>query len=246
MSDKFNFLIDGNHFDKEFENKNNDIEFYKSMAGETPVQVLELGVGTGRVAIPLAQAGHAITGVDFSESMLTATANKARAAGVEISLSRHDIRDYQPMRPYERIFCPVNTFAHFSGSEAQAILQTVFLALTDSGLFVLDIPNPQKYLDPEIYSKTYSTQYPNPDGSGLLFVSTELKINGNQLTIERNYMSENRTAVSKERMTMYFFMLEHWISALKSIGFKIKEVYGDHQKDTYEKSSPSLLIVCEK
>ena len=47
-----------------------DIDFYENLARATDGPVLELGVGTGRVAIPLAQAGHDVVGVDQSASML--------------------------------------------------------------------------------------------------------------------------------------------------------------------------------
>lgn len=56
-----NYLIRGDHFDSEFPNKVNDLEFYLGIAGKKPLRILELGVGTGRISIPLARLGHAVT-----------------------------------------------------------------------------------------------------------------------------------------------------------------------------------------
>src|SRR5207248_7795484 len=63
-----------------------DVDFYVEEARRSGGPVLELGVGTGRVAIPIALAGLRVVGVDSSEGMLEVAAERAELAGVELDL----------------------------------------------------------------------------------------------------------------------------------------------------------------
>src|SRR5439155_22756450 len=63
-----------------------DVEFYVAEAVRSGGPVLELGVGTGRIAVPIAQAGLRIGGVDSSEGMLAVPREQAARAGGELDL----------------------------------------------------------------------------------------------------------------------------------------------------------------
>src|SRR5262249_59841246 len=71
-----------------------DIPFYAQLAGEADGPLVELAVGNGRVAVPVAQAtGKTVIGVDSSAAMLEMACAKAAAAGVELDLREGDMRD---------------------------------------------------------------------------------------------------------------------------------------------------------
>jgi 2-polyprenyl-3-methyl-5-hydroxy-6-metoxy-1,4-benzoquinol methylase len=59
-----------------------DIAFYRDLAQRTKGQALEVGVGTGRVAVELAKAGIRVTGLDLSAAMLAIATEEAAASGV--------------------------------------------------------------------------------------------------------------------------------------------------------------------
>ncbi|HUQ16935.1 MAG TPA: methyltransferase domain-containing protein, partial [Candidatus Saccharimonadales bacterium] len=61
-----------------------DVDWFRSVASGTGGPVLELGCGTGRIAVALAADGHAVVGLDRSEAMLGRAAERARAAGVVV------------------------------------------------------------------------------------------------------------------------------------------------------------------
>jgi SAM-dependent methyltransferase len=65
---------------------------------DPPARILDLGCGTGSLAVLLAQAGHEVTGIDTSARMLTHARAKAAAAGVEVELAHGDAAD-PPLRP---------------------------------------------------------------------------------------------------------------------------------------------------
>src|SRR5947209_11995761 len=71
-----------------------DIPFYVDLAREAEGPVVELAVGNGRVAIPVAQAtGRSIIGIDSSPAMLEQARSRAAKAGVELNLREGDMRD---------------------------------------------------------------------------------------------------------------------------------------------------------
>ena len=73
-----------------------DVEFYLGLARRTGGKVLEVGIGTGRVGVRLAQAGMDVTGLDLSGDMLAIAAQRAAAAGCgdRVTLVQGDMREF--------------------------------------------------------------------------------------------------------------------------------------------------------
>lgn len=65
----------------------------KEMGSDKSLRILDIGCGTGRHAIELAKRGHAVTGIDLSESLLQRAKDKARQAGLQIDFQRQDARN---------------------------------------------------------------------------------------------------------------------------------------------------------
>ena len=73
-----------------------DVRFYVGLAREADGPLIELAVGTGRVAIPVAQAtGRRVVGIDSSPAMLAQARKRAVEAGVELDLREEDIRELE-------------------------------------------------------------------------------------------------------------------------------------------------------
>ena len=66
------------------------VAFFRRLGDGSPLSIIEPGIGTGRVALPLAMAGHHVTGVDISRPMLDACATKADALRVRDRVELHD------------------------------------------------------------------------------------------------------------------------------------------------------------
>jgi SAM-dependent methyltransferase len=96
-----------------------DISFYVDLALAAGGPVVELGVGTGRVAIPTAMAGVHVIGVDSSAGMLAVCGEHARAAGVEgrLDLRRGDLRAPPVDERVRLVTCPFRAFLHLSSDE---------------------------------------------------------------------------------------------------------------------------------
>src|SRR5258708_20737321 len=84
-----------------------DIPFYVELARQADGPLVELAIGNGRVAIPVAQAtGQRVIGIDASPAMLELARANAAAAGVELDPRQGDIRDILLHEPAALIYCP--------------------------------------------------------------------------------------------------------------------------------------------
>src|ERR671933_2573833 len=84
-----------------------DVPFYVALAREADGLLVELAVGTGRVAIAVAQAtGRRVIGIDSSPAMLAQARANAAAAGVDHDLREGDMRDLTLDEPAAMIYCP--------------------------------------------------------------------------------------------------------------------------------------------
>lgn len=123
-----------------------DIPLYLEYAKATDGQVLECGVGTGRVAIPLARAGINIVGVDVSDKMLAVARGKLAKEPTEVQarvkLVRADMRNFQLKQHFSLCIIPFNTFLVLLTVEDQeATLATINPHLLPRGKLIISVFN---------------------------------------------------------------------------------------------------------
>ena len=90
-----------------------DVPFYVGLARNADGPLVELAVGTGRVAIPVAQAtGRRVIGIDSSPAMLAQARVRAVEEGVELDLREGDIRELEIEESAALIYCPGRSLLH--------------------------------------------------------------------------------------------------------------------------------------
>jgi SAM-dependent methyltransferase len=121
------------------------VDLLAGLAAElAPLPVLELGVGTGRLAIPLAARGFDVVGLDSSAAMLARLSDNDPAASVTVC--RGDMVDDQPAGPFGLVFVAYNTFFNLlTESRQQSCFASVADRLAPGGAFVIEafVPEPQ-------------------------------------------------------------------------------------------------------
>ena len=117
-----------------------DLEFYKRWLPQNKnARILELCCGTGRLTIPIAAEGYAISGVDNTKSMLKQAKAKAAERGLAIDFIEADIRTLHLPEQYDFIFIPFNSIHHlYTNDDLYKALGTVKKHLKEGGLFLLD------------------------------------------------------------------------------------------------------------
>ena len=120
-----------------------DVAFYVDEAVRSGGPVLELGVGTARIAIPIAAEGIQVVGVDLSEGMLAVARERADLAAVAVDLRHGDMRDPPVEGVFPLIVIPFRTPVPPSPDTSHAAaLRTVGRLLAPGGRFVFDVFTP--------------------------------------------------------------------------------------------------------
>ncbi len=114
-----------------------DVPFYVDLAREADGPVVELAVGTGRVAVPVAQAiGRPVIGIDASSAMLAKAREAAQAAGVQLDLREGDMRELTLEEPAALIYCPFRSLLHLpTWADRRRTFERVAAALRPGGRF---------------------------------------------------------------------------------------------------------------
>ncbi|MCX6373095.1 MAG: class I SAM-dependent methyltransferase [Actinobacteria bacterium] len=238
-----------------------DAGFWQAMAAATgDGPILELGCGTGRVLLPLARAGHEITGLDLSAEMLERCGAKLQSEPPEVRgcvrLLQADMTSFDLGRRFAALICPFAGFQQLRTVEQQlATLERCRTHLLPHGRLVLDLPNP----DPA--PAEYSREAPGDgestaelvewtDGRRIRWWMTVIgydrlqQVNECEVTyevIESGGASRRLTETISLRYT-FRYELEH---LLVRAGFRIVALYGDYDRSPLADESPALIVVAE-
>jgi Methyltransferase domain len=124
-----------------------DVAFYVDLARRASADVLEYGVGNGRVAVPIARHGIRVVGVDHSAPMLTDLRRRLRAEPREVRdrlrLVRGDMRKVRMERRFGLVIAPFNTVLHlYTREDVERFLQRVSAHMAPRARFVVDMSIP--------------------------------------------------------------------------------------------------------
>ena len=114
-----------------------DIAFYTELAVNAGGPLVELAVGNGRVAIPVAQAtGQRVIGIDSSPAMLDQARARAAEAGVELDLHEGDMRELALDEPAALIYCPFRALLHLpTWADRRRVFERVAASLLPGARF---------------------------------------------------------------------------------------------------------------
>jgi SAM-dependent methyltransferase len=135
-----------------------DLPLWRRLALEADGPVLDLGAGTGRVALDLAEAGHAVTALDSNPVLLAELALRAEERRLPVDCVRADVRDFPGIGSFALIIAPMQLLQILGGSSARTkMLAGVTSSLAPGGTFAAAIAN----LDEAVAAE--SAEPPMPD-----------------------------------------------------------------------------------
>ena len=135
------------YYDLDLDGQSDDVDLYLALAARGGLHVLELGCGTGRLAIPIAQAGNTVTGVDNDANMLararTAWAATSGPVGGTLELVEADLLTVRVDRQFDLVILGLNMLPALAGRQAQSdALLNAARVLKRGGRLVVDISLP--------------------------------------------------------------------------------------------------------
>jgi SAM-dependent methyltransferase len=126
-----------------------DFELWHELVRDRGGPVLDVGCGTGRVALELAAAGHEVVGVDADQPLVTALNVRAAKAGVPASALRADARSFTLKRRFPLAIVPMQVTQLLGGPPGRAtMLATLARHLEPGGLIALAVADPFEAVEP--------------------------------------------------------------------------------------------------
>ena len=127
-----------------------DVEYYTRLLAGVSGPILEPAVGTGRILIPLLEAGHEVEGLDTSPQMLAVCRQHCRDRGLDPVLLEADMATFVRPGAYQAVIIPAGSFELLDGAPAaRRALACFHESLAPGGRLVLDIDPPQLIAGPE-------------------------------------------------------------------------------------------------
>jgi SAM-dependent methyltransferase len=135
-------------YDWEYRRRRSDVAFYRMLAAERGGPILDLGCGTGRLAVPLARDGHRVLGIDLSSAMLGRAAERlrrlARPAAARCVLVRADLRSLPVRRRFPMAIAAFHTIQHLvDDRDLISFLRGVRRVIEPRGWFAFDVFYPR-------------------------------------------------------------------------------------------------------
>lgn len=110
--------------------------------------ILDVGCGTGSIAIRLAQEGYRLIGLDLSEDMLTVAREKMEQAKAEVLWIQQDMTEIELSSPVDYVLCLCDSLNYLLSEESvKHTFQRVSAALKPEGLFLFDVHTPYKIVE---------------------------------------------------------------------------------------------------
>jgi SAM-dependent methyltransferase len=193
-----------------------DVDFYVSEARRAGGPVVELGIGTGRIAIPIAQKGIRVIGVDSSREMLAACRRRADREDVAelLDLRLGDLRAPQLDEPVPLVICPFRSYLHLvdDGERVEA-LTAARAALAPAGRLAFDVFAPK----PDDIAETHGRWLEREPG---IYELAEWDESARTLTLSVRGPSGAAT------MALSWISREEWQHLLEETGFTVEACYG--------------------
>lgn len=207
-----------------------DVQFYLEEALASGGPVLELGIGTGRIAIPAASWGLEVVGVDLSAGMLEVAREQAELAGVSLELHQGDIRDPPIDRRFALVMMPFRTLLHMeTDADRRAVLRAVAGHLAPGGSFVFDVFTPGA----DDIAETHGVWIEREPGIWE-------RADWDERT--RTLILRVRDADRDAEMSLAWLDVAEWRSLLADEGFEVRSLYGWFDRRPWEGGEDSVWI----
>jgi len=212
-----------------------DIAFYVDEALGCDGPVVELAVGSGRIAVPIAQAGRAVIGVDLSEGMLAFARALAEEHGVSalVDLRVGDLREPPVDERVPLVICPFRSLLHMADEEQKLrALRAARELLEPDGRLVFDVFAPSS----EDIAETHGIWLEREDG---IFERADWD------EMSRTLKLSVRSGDSAASMELHWLSAIEWRRLIDEAGFDVAGLYGWFDRRPY-RGDEDMIWACRR
>lgn len=204
-----------------------DVQFYVQLAQMTDGPVVELAVGSGRVAIPVGEAiGRSVIGIDTSPAMLAAARDRARQVGVELDLRLGDMRELSLSEPAGLIYCPYRALLHLpSWADRRRTFERVAAGLRPDGRFAWNAFAFDHRFAAQLDGRRQDRPVPH---------------------VNRYWIADNRVDLildSGATSSLWWATKNEWLGLIDVAGLELEVLYGGFAGEAFTDNSPEYVFV---
>ncbi|MBT3276115.1 MAG: class I SAM-dependent methyltransferase [Spirochaetales bacterium] len=245
------------YYDIIFKSFCDDLVFYVEESQKSHGPVLELGCGTGRVAIPIAKAGIEITGIDISDEMLSVANEKCAKLSDDVvrllSFKKDDMESFSLNQKFPLILIPFRAFLHILTPEAQRrSLINIRKHLSKKGKLIISIFDPNLKIISDHSGSARDTvkkiKEIEIENGKLVAWETRSYDTLNQIVhCGRIYEEFDDLNVSRSRLHTSFDLRFNYRYEMQYLfelcGYKVADLYGDFDRGAYRHGGEQIWIL---
>lgn len=207
-----------------------DVAFYTELAREADGPLVELGVGNGRVAVPIAQAtGRPVIGIDSSPAMLERARAHAAEAGVDLDLREADMSDFQLDEPAALIYCPFRSLLHLATwADRRRAFERAAAGLSPGGRFAWNAFAFDHHVAARIDGRHREEPVPH---------------------VVRYAVGDNRIDILRDdgaTSSLWWATKNEWLGLLDIAGLELEALYGGFARDPFTDDSGEYVFVARR
>jgi len=239
-------------YDAETGDKTDDLAMYSRLAEQYDGDILDIGCGTGRVLIHLAQEGHTVHGIDNDRAMLDRLDRKLEMMPhlqENITYYDGDVLTYDLDKKFGLILLTYNALMHFQEQETQIqLLEQLRGWLADDGLLVIDLPNAgDVFASQDSDSLLMERTFLEPESGHMVMLQSVSYLDRVTQVLHVDWIYDEidgdgtlKRLIAPHRLRYYF---EPEIRLLLQVtGFDVEEIYGSTDEDPFEDGCERMIV----
>ena len=241
-------------YDRATEGANADIALYEALARRHGGPVLEVGAGSGRIAVPLAAAGFDVVALDPSATMIDHGKRRAASAGIEVTWRVGSIENARLAPHFALVICALDTFLHLTERERQlAALRAIRRCLRADGLAVFDLPTLGSWSDWQPGVRPLDLLWSDRDGVTGMITNhfSTFRADASQQRRSVTHIFEQITPDGGVRRWQASYALRfvgrfEFAMLLERSGLRLRGIHGDYELGPMDEDSDRMIVLADR
>ena len=228
-------------YDEWSQHMTEDIPFYVDLAREAEGPIVELAVGNGRVAIPVArETGRKVIGIDITPPMLAQARERASAEGVDLELRQGDMRDLELEEPAGLIYSPFRSLLHMpTWRDRRRVFERVATGLRPGGRFAWNA----FVFDPLIAARLAGAGVRQHAENSRIWEQVEYDPTDCRIDITAWV---GQPGEGERKLSLWWVNRSEWEGLIEVAGLEVEALYGDFDRSPFDKEAREFIWVARK